>query len=100
MICARQKKSQREQATEWCNNIHMIANPEKLPAIFLSKTDNSVSQKVNIYDINTETTKSIKLPGVEIDHQLRFNQHTSTLSYKEAMQLNALTGLRKFYEKS
>ena len=63
----------------------MIANPEKLPAIFLRKTDNSVSHKVNTYDINTETTKSIKLLGVEIDHQLRFNQQISTLSYKEAM---------------
>ena len=47
----------------------MIANPGKLPAIFLSKTDNSVSHKLNVYDNNTETTtKSVNFLGVEIDH--------------------------------
>lgn len=59
MICARQKKSQREQATEWCNNIHMIANPEKLPAIFLSKTDNSVSHKFKKKGIPTMEIKRL-----------------------------------------
>ena len=74
----------------------MIINIDKLPAIFLSKIDNSVSHKLNIYDDNTETTKSVKLLGIGIDHPLRFNQHISTLCPKAAMQLNILSRLRRF----
>ena len=55
----------------------MIANPDKLPAIFLSKIDNSVSHKLNIYDDNTETTKSVKLLGVLIK-----KKGTSTMKIK------------------
>ena len=50
----------------------MIVNPDKLPVIFLTKTANSVSYKLNIYDNNTETTKSVKLLPVEVGAQLRF----------------------------
>ena len=74
----------------------MIINIDKLPAIFLSKIDNSVSHKLNIYDNNTETTKSVKLLGIEIDHPLRFNRHISTLCPEAEMQLNILSRLRRF----
>ena len=37
-----------------------------------------------------------KLLGVEVDHQLRFNQHISLLCFKPAMHLNALSRLRRF----
>ena len=51
----------------------MTVNPDKLPVIFLTKTANSVSYKLNIYANNTETTKSVKLLPVEVGAQLRFN---------------------------
>ena len=81
IFCALQKKRLKENAIEWFNNNHMIANPDKLPVIFLSKTDNSVSHKLNIFDNNTETTNLVKLLGIEIDHQLKCNQHISTLLF-------------------
>ena len=51
----------------------MTVNPDKLSVIFLTKTANSVSYKLNIYANNTETTKSVKLLPVEVGAQLRFN---------------------------
>ena len=78
----------------------MIANPGKLPVIFLSKTDNSVSHKVNIFDNNTETTNLVKLLGIEIDHPLKFNQHISTLCFMAAVELNALSSLQWFIGKA
>ena len=72
----------------------MIANPDKVLAILLSKTDSSVSHKLNMYDNIIDTTKLVTLLGVEIDHQLRFNQHTSTLCLKMPMELDALSRLR------
>ena len=56
--------------------------------------------KLNTYDNDTEATKLVKLLSVEIDHQLRCNQHTSTLYSKEAMQLNALSRLQSFMGKA
>ena len=42
----------------------MLAKPDKFQAIVLSKSDNPVSRKSN----NSETAKSVKLLGFEIDH--------------------------------
>ena len=47
-----------------------------------------------------KTTNPIKLLGINIDDQLRFNEHISILCSKAAMQLNALSILQKYMEKS
>ena len=78
----------------------MIANPDKLPVIFLSKTDNSVSQKLNICNSNTETTNLAKLLGIETDHPLKFNQRISTLCFMAAVELNTLSNLQWFFGKA
>ena len=57
--------------------------------IILSKDANNFTQKLKIYDNETETTKSAMLIGLEIDYQIIFNEHISTLCFKAAMQLNA-----------
>ena len=49
ILCALYKKRQKEHAIEWFNNNHVIVKPDKLPAIFLSTTDNSVSCKLNVH---------------------------------------------------
>ena len=100
IFCALQKKWPKENAVEWFNNNHMIANPDKLPVIFLSKTDNSVSQKSNICNNNTETTNLVKLLGIETDHPLKFNQRISTLCFMAAVELNALSNLQWFIGKA
>lgn len=53
-----------EQAIDWYNITHMLAKPDKFQAIVLSKSDSPVSRKSN----NSETAKSVKLLGFEIDH--------------------------------
>ena len=96
-LCTLESKA--EQAIDWFNINHMIAKSDKFQAIVLCKTDSSVSHKFIIYDKNIETTKSVKLLNIEIAHQLRFNQHISTLCPKTTRQLNALSRLRKFMGK-
>ena len=60
-----------------------------------------MSRKLNIYDNDKETTKSIKLLGFKISHQLsKFNQHIATFCSKAAMQLNAPSRLRRFVGKA
>ena len=100
IFCALQKKSSKENATEWFSNNHMIANQDELPVIFLSKTDNSVSQKLISCNNNTETTNLVKLLGIEIEHPLKFNQRISILFFMSAVELNALSSLQWFIGKA
>ena len=78
----------------------MIANPDKFQDIILSKNATNLTHKVRIYDNEIETTKSVKLLGVEIDYQIKFNWRISTLCSKAAMQLNALYILQKYMGKT
>ena len=77
----------------------MIANPDKFQAIVMNKKrENQIIHKLKIYNNEIETTKSVKLLGIEIDNQPSFNQHTSKLCSKAAMQLNAICRLAKVME--
>ena len=75
----------------------MIINPDKFQAIVMNKKrENQIIHKLKIYNNEIETTKSVKLLPIDIDNQLSFNQHTSKLCSKAAMQLNAICRLAKF----
>ena len=39
------------------------------------RRENQIRHKLKIYNNETETTKSVKLLGIEIDNQQSFNQH-------------------------
>ena len=68
----------------------MIANPDQFQVTILSKDPTNFTHKLKIYDNEIETTKSATLIGLELDYQIIFNEHISTLCFKAAMQLNAL----------
>ena len=66
----------------------------------LSKHATDVTHKLRIYDNEIETTKSVTLLGVEIDYQIKFNEHISTLCSKAVMQLNPLYRLQRYMGKT
>ena len=56
----------------------MIDNPDKFEAIIMNKKrENHITHKLKIYSNEIETTKSIKLLGIENDNQLSFNIYPS-----------------------
>ena len=67
-----------ESVTDWFKNNSMIADPGKVQAIILSKNATDVTHKLRIYDNEMKTTKSVMLLGVEIDYQIKFNEHIFT----------------------
>ena len=65
-----------ESAVDWLRNNNMIANPGKFQAIIMNKRrENQISHKLKICNNEIETTKSIKLLGIDIDNQLSFSKH-------------------------
>ena len=77
--------------------IEMIVNPDKLQAIVVkrnNKMKDSYSLNINQQVINSENSE--KLLGVEIDNQLSFEKHISTLVKKASNQLNVISRIQKF----
>ena len=93
-------KKKSELAINWFKSFSMIATPSKFWAIILSKQATDVTHKLRIYDNEIETTKSVTLLGVEIDHQIKFNEHISKLCSKAVMQLNLLCRLPRYMGKT
>ena len=74
----------------------MVVNSVKFQVIILNRKETQATHKLIII----KTTNSIKLLGINIDDQLKFNEHISILCSKAAMQLNALLRLQKYMGKS
>ena len=84
----------------WFRENEMVVNSDKFQAIILNRKEAQAAHKLIIDNKEIKTTNSIKLLGINIDDQLKFNQHISILCSKAAMQLNALSRLHKYMRKS
>ena len=73
----------------------MVVNSDKFQAIILNRKETQAAHKLIIDNKIIKTTNSIKLLGINIDDQLRFNEHISILCSKATIQLNALSRLQK-----
>ena len=85
---------------EWFRKNEMVLNPDKFQAIILNRKEAQATHKLIIDNKEIKTTNSIKLLGINIDDQLKFNEHISILCSKAAMQLNALSRLQKYMLKA
>ena len=77
----------------------MVVNSDKFQAIILNSKEEQAAHKLIIDFNEIKTTKLIKLLGINIEGQLKFNEHISILSIlcsKAAMQLNALSRPQKY----
>ncbi len=74
-------------AQNWYNANGMQSNPTKFQSIFFGKTPNC---NILVNNINVEPTGLIKLLGVSLDAQLKFNKHIANLCIKAGRNLNAL----------
>ena len=78
----------------------MVVNSDKFQAIILnSKEEAQATHKLIIDNKEFKTANSIKLLGINVDDQLKLNEHISILCSKAAMQLNALSRLQKYMGK-
>ena len=78
----------------------MVVNSDIFQAIILNRKDAKATHKLIIDNKETKPTSLVKLLGININDQLKFNEHISVLCSKAAMQLNALSRLQKYMGKS
>ena len=77
----------------------MILNPEKFQSMTLQKSGSTETYRLQIDGKLIETTSSVKLLGINISNKLTFDDHISYLCSKASVQLNAISRLRRFFEK-
>ena len=83
-------QNEAEIAIQWFKDNFMIVNPGKFQAMVINRFG-KMENKHEMYIENKKITSehSVKLLGIEIDNQLNFDNHVSTLCKKAGSQLNA-----------
>ena len=89
-----------ELSVGWFRENEMVVNSDKFQAIVLNRKEAQAAHKLIIDNKEIKTTNSIKLLGININDQLKFNEHISILCSSAAMQLNGLSRLQKYLGKS
>ncbi len=97
-------KKDGENAMQWFIMNFMQANPSKFQFMLLKKLTCPLElpNTLEICDTQIKRDSDVKLLGITIDDQLRFNKHVDILCKKAARQLNVMyrfKGIFKFKEK-
>ena len=68
----------------------MKVNPDKFQAIAIGKNTQSKNISFNLNGNIIKTEDEVKLLGVTIDYELKFNSHITNICRKASRQLNVL----------
>ena len=85
-----------EQAITWFKANYMKANSSKFQAICLSRNGQQIEFKIENNTIKSEDV--VKLLGIHIDRELKFDNHVSVITKKAARQINALQRICKYVD--
>ena len=76
----------------------MKVNPDKFQAIAIGKNTQSKNISFNLNGNIIKTDDEVKLLGVTIDYELKFNSHITNICRKASRQLNVLKRMGKYSE--
>ena len=84
-------QNEAEISIQWFKDNFMIVNPGKFQGMIINRFG-KMKNKHEMYMGNKEITSehSVKLLGIEIDNQLKFDNYVSILCRKSGSQLNAI----------
>ena len=78
---------------EWFRVNKMQANPDKFQVLAVGKKTYDKNPSIHIQNSDLTCEKTVKLLGIEIDYQLNFDAHVSSICRKASQQLNVLKRL-------
>ena len=82
---------------EWFFRNQMKANPDKFQALAVGEKTSALKPVFKIGEAEVECEETVKLLGVEIDSQLKFDVHISAMCRKASQQINVLKRIDVFY---
>ena len=76
---------------DWFQSNNLKANPTKFQLIVFEESN--VERSLVVHGANIQSSSSVKLLGVQIDHSLLFTEHISQLCIKAGRKINVLSRL-------
>ena len=84
------------QLIEWFRINKMQANPDKFQFLAVGRKTYDKNPSIHIQNFNLTCESTVKLLGIDIDYQLNFDAHISTICRKASQQLNILKRLGSY----
>ena len=81
---------------DWFTSNQMKVNPDKFQAIATGKNTQFKNISFNLNGNIIKTEDEVKLLGVTIDYELKFNSHITNICRKASRQLNVLKRMGKY----
>ena len=78
---------------DWFKENKMQANPDKFQVLAVGKKTFSKNPSIQIQQNTLSCEETVKLLGIDIDYQLKFDEHISNLCRKASQQLNVMKRL-------
>jgi hypothetical protein len=86
-------ESESKIVIEWFRVNKMQANPDKFQVLAVGKKTYDKNPSIHIQNSDLTCEKTVKLLGIEIDYQLNYAAHVSSICRKASQQLNVLKRL-------
>jgi hypothetical protein len=83
----------------WFKVNKMQANPDKFQVLAVGKKTFDKNMKICIQNSTLSCEETVKLLGIEIDYQLNFDIHVSSICRKASQQLNILKRLGRYLDR-
>ena len=83
----------------WFKVNKMQANPDKFQVLAVGKKTFDKNMKICIQNSTLSCEETVKLLGIEIDYQLNFDIHISSICRKASQQLNILKRLGRYLDR-
>ena len=83
----------------WFKVNKMQANPDKFQVLAVGKKTFDKNMKICIQNSTVSCEETVKLLGIEIDYQLNFDIHISSICRKASQQLNILKRLGRYLDR-
>ena len=84
---------------DWFKDNKMQANPDKFQVLAVGKKTFAKNPSIKIQNNILSCEETVKLLGIDIDYQLKFDQRISNLCRKASQQLNVLKRLGSYLTK-
>ena len=84
---------------DWLDYNLMKANPDKFQALVIGKQSFDHKIVFELKGNRIECEHDVKLLGVTIDYELKFDKHISDICKKASRQLNVLKRIGKYINK-
>jgi hypothetical protein len=81
---------------DWFTSNQRKVNPDKFQSIAIGKNTQSKNIFFNLNGNIIKTEDEVKLLGVTIDYELKFNSHITNICRKASRQLNVLKRMGKW----